>query len=479
MKITMRLSRVLLWAGVLTAGMGVACNDKSAGSGGEKDAFAEGKAASPGNFSLTGTFANCPGDSMRLYTVDGTILKQLMVAPIEQKGQSAVFSMQGELPGAGFYFVGTTPQNVRNLLLGGENGVKISGNCASLTQGSVVSSPANDLMLKVGARISASQNQMSALMRQLMQQGARPSPETSAKMKEMYQDQRKLVDSLKRVQPVVGKIFALTLVPPFDPFNNPKKYADVIEHFAAEFGAEADLSDPAYNYLPSLSDNMSVYIQNIYGGGMAEEKANQYLDRMLARIPAGTQAHKSAFTGALRTLDQMRSASMGRFAEAYSKHFPDDPNTAYYAEAAKRHNAFAGGASVPEIALPNPNGKTVKLSDLRGKVVMIDFWASWCGPCRRENPNVVRLYQKYKNKGFEILGVSLDRAKDQWVQAIQQDNLTWVHVSDLKFWQSQAAQDYGVDAIPKTFLLDRQGKLIAKDLRGPALEAKLKEIFGS
>lgn len=137
------------------------------------------------------------------------------------------------------------------------------------------------------------------------------------------------------------------------------------------------------------------------------------------------------------------------------------------------------GQVAPEISLKTPEGKTINLSDLRGKYVLIDFWASWCKPCRAENPNVVRVYNEYKDKGFEILGVSLDRNKEAWVNAIEQDGLQWPHVSDLQFWNSVAAKTYGVSSIPYTVLLDKEGKVIAERLRGPSLEAKLEEIFGS
>lgn len=142
---------------------------------------------------------------------------------------------------------------------------------------------------------------------------------------------------------------------------------------------------------------------------------------------------------------------------------------------------IAVGRPAPEIALPDPGGKVRKLSDLRGKVVLVDFWASWCGPCRRENPNVVEVYKKYKKDGFEVFSVSLDKSADPWKQAIGQDKLTWAnHVSDLKFWQSQAAQDYGVHSIPFPVLLDREGKVIAfgNNIRGPLLESNLQQIFG-
>jgi thiol-disulfide isomerase/thioredoxin len=115
---------------------------------------------------------------------------------------------------------------------------------------------------------------------------------------------------------------------------------------------------------------------------------------------------------------------------------------------------------------------------LRGKVVLIDFWASWCGPCRKDNPNVVRIYHNFKDKGFDIFGVSLDRDKNSWITAISTDKLDWVHVSDLKYWQSEVIGLYGFNAIPYTILIDREGKIMAKGLRGEQLENKLIEIFG-
>ena len=136
------------------------------------------------------------------------------------------------------------------------------------------------------------------------------------------------------------------------------------------------------------------------------------------------------------------------------------------------------GKTAPDISLPNPDGQVVSLSSLRGKVVLVDFWAQWCRPCRMENPNIVEAYHKFKDKGFEVYGVSLDRSKDKWLQGIEEDGLVWTHVSDLKYWQSEAAKTYNINAIPASFLLDRDGKIIARNLRGQSLHQKLKEVLG-
>lgn len=139
---------------------------------------------------------------------------------------------------------------------------------------------------------------------------------------------------------------------------------------------------------------------------------------------------------------------------------------------------LAIGKEAPDIVLPDVNGKTRKLSSLRGKVVLIDFWAAWCKPCRMENPNVVRVYTKYKDLGFEVFSVSLDKDKNSWTSAIREDGLYWQnHVSDLKFWNSEVVSLYNIKGIPLAILIDAEGKIIAKNLRGQALDNRLAEIF--
>jgi peroxiredoxin len=138
------------------------------------------------------------------------------------------------------------------------------------------------------------------------------------------------------------------------------------------------------------------------------------------------------------------------------------------------------GQKAPDFTLNDVNGNPVSLSSKIGsKLLLVDFWAAWCGPCRRENPNVVKVYNEFNKKGFDIFGVSLDQTKDAWIKAIADDKLTWTHVSDLQYWSSAAARLYAVNSIPANFLLDETGTIIARNLRGEDLYNKVKEILGS
>jgi peroxiredoxin len=162
-----------------------------------------------------------------------------------------------------------------------------------------------------------------------------------------------------------------------------------------------------------------------------------------------------------------------------TKKFPNDKNIKMFHDVVSKMLATTSGQAAPEINLPTPNGKELALSSFRGKIVLVDFWASWCGPCRKEMPNVVKAYAKFKDKGFEIYGVSLDQDKARWLEAIQKDGITWPQVSDLKYWECEAAKLYAVEGIPYTVLLDKEGKIIAKNLRGADLEIAIEKALSA
>ncbi len=204
--------------------------------------------------------------------------------------------------------------------------------------------------------------------------------------------------------------------------------------------------------------------------GMQLEKARQIIQNNPDKIATITAAE-------LLDPDQ-DFASYEKLANSLQKNYPESGFARSFINRVEQMKATAVGALAPEINLPTPDGKNIPLSSLRGKVVLIDFWASWCGPCRAENPNVVKLYQAKKDQGFDIYSVSLDKDKNAWIKAIEKDGLTWPsHVSDLGYWSSSVVKQYGFQGIPFTVLVDREGKIVAKGLRGQQLEEAVTEFL--
>jgi len=249
-----------------------------------------------------------------------------------------------------------------------------------------------------------------------------------------------------------------------DDSKNIRKIIDANRSFNEEFNALKAEAEK----IPQTQEGMSqaAVLNNRYQRLMKQR--NDYMINMAMSQKKGFIPYFMVAFGALESPGYelfKHAVSCAKAADPMSK-YTQDIEGKFVNEA----TTMIGGVA-PEIKLNGPDGKPVSLHSLRGKVVLIDFWASWCGPCRRENPNVVKMYQKYKDQGFEIFGVSLDNDVNRWKAAIQSDGLSWYHGSDLMGWKSKPAQIYQVHSIPATFLLDKEGKIIAKGLRGPELEA--------
>ena len=222
---------------------------------------------------------------------------------------------------------------------------------------------------------------------------------------------------------------------------------------------------------PSL-DSIKVVLQEMYNKMVDNE--NNYIKSFIDK-----NANSLACLAIIdKLMPDQHIAYYKKLDAGLSKSLPNNSYTKMFHDKVIELDRLSVGSLAPEIALNSPDGKNIPLSSLRGKVVLIDFWASWCRPCRAENPNVVRIYNTYKDKGFEVYSVSLDKDKDAWLKAINDDHLLWPsHVSDLGYWQSTVVKQYNISGIPFTCLIDKEGKIVAKGLRGGELEIKLKELL--
>lgn len=238
----------------------------------------------------------------------------------------------------------------------------------------------------------------------------------------------------------------------------------------------------AFNQLDSLKkinapDSVLVAANNTKNTAIAQ--LNDYLKQFIQSTPNATLG-VLALGWASRTLPP---AEMETALKGLKTRFPGNTFLAEMEKGSQQQQPQQSsgdswvGKTVPELVMPDVNGKDVSISSFRGKYVLIDFWASWCGPCRMENPNVVKVYKTYKEKNFTILGVSLDKDKDSWKKAIAQDHLTWTQMSDLKYWNSQSVETFGFQGIPFNVLVDPSGKVIGESLRGDDLDAKLKQVL--
>lgn len=383
--------------------------------------------------------------------------------------------------GPAFRYIGSRTNDVLPVIIGGADTLTITGTCGQLkagkTPGSEINEAYQDMKLTFQAHNRDFSNGMRAYQAAATKGDSATMKQQLANLAHLDQKKRTLIEKTTAAYPILGKVATLNTYLTF--LNENKgKYATELDYFVNTYFQFVDFKDAGYGDLPWTYEGNRNFA-NTLSGAINNEQLGDILLAVYDQWPENSRARLFAMTGGFAALSQKKHPATIKLADAitdqYKSKYPKV--VAKVSAQAATLRTFATGVEAPLFAGPDPEGETISLESLRGKVVLLDFWASWCGPCRRENPNVVKLYEKYKEKGFEILGVSLDKTRDRWVKAIADDNLTWLHISDLKGWQSEYGRLYGVSSIPQTVLLDEEGKIIARNLRGPALEQKLADIF--
>lgn len=416
-------------------------------------------------------------DTLYLYQFEGFGFKK--VHSTTKKGKTYEFKLPQTK--AKFYFLGQNPDNLRPLIIGTESDVKVKGNCIDFTKATVTST-INEEYEVLKEKIAALKLEMGQKMQAYQKAKSDEGAQRMAifEMSEIDDKKIALLNEYKNKDALLGEIAALNTYLSFQNTTDDEYYTEV-DYFANQFFQFADFKKTYYSHNPWVHEAFKEYATTLSTVGIDPLLHQSYLDDMLNKIPTNSHVQQLALSGIVYALDAQRHKNYLLYAKRLLKKY-ESTYPKLIAPLKKKINTTTGfgqGEIAPDFVQKTPDGEDLKLSDLRGKIVLVDFWASWCGPCRRENPHVKKLYEKYNHRGFEILGVSLDRTKASWERAIKQDGLEWEHVSDLKGWKNEVAKMYSVSSIPHTILLDQEGRIIARKLRSPQLEQVLAEIFGS
>ncbi len=379
--------------------------------------------------------------------------------------QEGEFSFSGPRPAPGFYWWGVSPQEGDLFYLSAKEVPIIKGSVQDLFQRYTCENA------KEAAEFLTLKRTLARLFQAFQQQAG----DTLTKRTLERQMDSLIIQAAKSTNPAVRLYAPFYKGIDYVPGASPQA---TWENLIRNLWSAVPLGDERLASIPELFGRFQ-YTWQVALAVMPEDSLLSYLMRWDALQKAPLAVQKNSIVALLAAAQQTgRSDLFMSAAELFIKRFAEDDRKAQLEGLLQAEGTLRKGQPAPDIVLPGPDGQVRKLSELRGRWVLIDFWASWCRPCRMENPNVVRLYQKYHPKGFEIFGVSLDQQREAWLRAIEQDKLTWVHVSDLKGWQSAAAQLYRVNGIPYTVLVDPEGRIVAKGLRGPALEERLRTIYG-
>lgn len=444
-----------------------------------------GKKVAKNEFSIEGTVTNAEPNA-KIHIYDPTEDKNDPIASSDIK--EGKFVLKGNVPVKGFYLIGLSKTNAGLVILGGE---KFKATAAASDIKNTIEfteSVENKAYKQLNSILLEYENKLKPLYQEANQaaQGmdAAGMPITEERRKEIQMSVQKRIDQLsqdrenrlkefaKQNNEVLASIVAKLYINPNYDKNNPEhqKYKNASAFYAAHFLDDIPFDNPSVAYIPEFGYKMRGFIE-LYG--TYTEQTKQTLDNALKKA-ASPKVKEAILRPAIAVSETVNEELFFHLAEVYQKEFSNSKLITALKERVTKLAQIKVGATMPEIELPNAQNQKIKLSSLKGKYVLVDFWASWCSPCRAENPNVKRLYQQYKSKGFEVFGVSIDQKKEDWQKAIKEDEITWLQVLDQN---SEVARQFNVKAIPMTFLIDRNGVIIAKNLRGERLEEKLAELM--
>lgn len=414
-------------------------------------------------------------DSLFLYRFEGFGFSKAHTAT--KKGDAFEFKLPQTDPQ--FYYLGKELSKLKPIILGTESDIKVKGTCADLSTaliGSKINKDYDELKERIGQLKVESANKMQELQAAQSDEGAKRM--VIFELSELDDKRMDLLNEYKAKHPLFGEVVAINTYLSFQ--NSTDGYYSEVDYFANKFFQFVDFENSYYSYNPWVFEAFKEYAMTLSSVSMEKELHQSYIDDALGKLAPNSHTYQLALAGIVSALDDRRHKNYVLYGRRLLKKYEKD-NPILIAPLKQRIDGVGGfesGAVAPDFVQKTPDGEEMKLSDLRGNVVLVDFWASWCGPCRRENPHVKKLYEKYSHRGFEVLGVSLDRTEASWKRAIEQDGLEWYHVSDLKGWKNEVAKMYSVSSIPHTILLDKEGRIIARKLRGAQLEEVLEQIFG-
>ncbi len=414
-------------------------------------------------------------DFLYLYSFNGFSFEQEQRLPIS----GDTLELEMDLPEVRFYYVGTGANNLKPVILGFDEEVVMEGNCARMRYARFPEGGVNADYEKLKADLNRLRAAHSRLVQEYnqVQRDSAAVQDVVERMAMIDRQKLNLLERMEKENPYFAEIVRLNTYLSFPAHGS--NYGSEVPYFSEEYFKFVDWGKSDLDYMPWVFEAWKSYGETMCNLGLNANSHKVYIQKQLDKIPAGTRRRQLAYGGLLSALQRKKHVNYMFFAKQFVEEFSaiSPKAVAQVQQQIKMLAATMPGALAPDFTGVGPDGDTVRLSDFRGKVVLIDFWASWCGPCRRENPNVVRAYQKYKDKGFDIIGVSLDRDRNRWISAIEADGLVWHHVSDLKGWKSEFAALYGVRSIPHAVLLDREGRIVAIRLRGAQLEEYLEGLL--